>query len=47
MGELEALLEYVRKTNPKMDKNKLIEEMRRSQSSAICLVMTWMNARKK
>ena len=46
MERIEKLLEYVRKTNPGMDKKKLIEELSKSRYSAIALIMTWENSKK-
>lgn len=46
MERIEQLLEYVRKTNPNMDKKKLIEELSKSRYSAMALIMTWKNSEK-
>lgn len=46
MERIEQLLEYVRKTNPNMDRKRLIEELSKSRYSAIALIMTWQNSEK-
>lgn len=46
MDKISELLKYVQKTNPSMDKNKLIEELSKSRYSAIALIMTWQNSEK-
>ena len=47
MIELDELLEYVRKTNPAMTKEKLIEELSKSRYSSIALVMVSQNIRQE
>ena len=47
MIELDKLLEYVRKTNPTMTKEKLIEELSINRYSSIALVMVSQNARQE
>lgn len=47
MIELDKLLEYVRKTNPTMTKEKLIEELKRCRHSSIALVMIAENSKEK
>ena len=44
MIELDSLLEYVRKTNPKMDKKTLIERLIENYYSAFGLVFTFKNS---
>ena len=41
MIELDKLLEYVRKTNPQMDKKTLIERLNENYYSAFGLVFTF------
>ncbi len=47
MIELDKLLEYVRKTNPTMTKEKLIKELNKSRYSSIALVMIAENIRQE
>ena len=47
MIELDKLLEYVRKTNPTMTKEKLIEELGKNRYSSIALVMVSKNIRQE
>ena len=47
MIELDELLEYVRKTNPTMTKEKLIEELSINRYSSIALVMVSQNIRQE
>ena len=47
MVELDKLLEYVRKTNPTMTKEKLIKELRKSLYSSISLFMVAENIRQE
>ena len=47
MIELNELLEYVQRTNPKMTKEKLIEELSISRYSSIALVMIVENIRQE
>ena len=44
MIELDKLLEYVRKTNPGMTKEKLIEELGKCHYSSFALVFTMKNS---
>lgn len=46
MDNIEKLLQYIRKTNPSMDRKKLIEELSKSRYSAMALIMTWQNSEK-
>lgn len=46
MDNIEKLLQYIRKTNPNMDKKKLVEELSKSRYSAMALIMTWQNSEK-
>ena len=46
MKRIEQLLDYVRKTNPNMDRKQLIEELSKSRYSAIVLIITWQNSEK-
>lgn len=43
MERINRLLEYVQKTNSTMTKDKLIEELSKSQYSAIALIMVCEN----
>ncbi len=47
MDKLDKLLEYVRKTNPIMDRKKLIEELSKCRYSTIGLIMVWQNSEKQ
>lgn len=47
MIELDKLLEYVRKTNPEMDKKTLIKELGKNRYSSIALVMISQNVRQE
>lgn len=47
MVELDKLLEYVQKTNPKITKEKLIEELGKSRYSSIALIMIAENVRQE
>ena len=47
MIELDKLLEYVRRTNPTMTKEKLIEELSINRYSSIALVMIAENVRQE
>ncbi len=46
MDKIDRLLEYVRKTNPSMDREKLIEELSKCRYSAVGLVMVRQNSEK-
>ena len=47
MIDINKLLEYVRRTNPTMTKEKLIEELNKSRYSSIALVMVSQNIRQE
>lgn len=47
MIELNELLEYVQRTNPKMTRGKLIDELSKSLYSSIALVMVAENIRQE
>ena len=47
MDNIDKLLEYVRKTNPTMTKEKLIKELRKNRYSSIALVMVSQNIRQE
>ena len=47
MIELDELLEYVRKTNPAMTKEKLIKEFGKNRYSIIALIMVSQNIRQE
>ena len=47
MDNIDKLLEYVRKTNPKMDKKTLIEELGKNRYSSVALVMIVENIRQE
>ncbi|MDE6314797.1 MAG: hypothetical protein K2M46_14485 [Lachnospiraceae bacterium] len=46
MDKISELLKYIQKTNPNMDRKRLIEELSKSRYSAIALIMTWQNSEK-
>ncbi len=43
MLRTEDLVEYVKRTNPDMDKRKLIEELSKSDSSTAALIYEFVN----
>lgn len=43
MLKTEDLVEYVRRTNPNMDKEKLLEELSKSDSSVVSLIYEFVN----
>ena len=47
MIELNELLEYVQRTNPKMTKEKLVKELRKNRYSSIALAMVAENIRQE
>ena len=47
MIDINKLLEYVRKTNPTMTKEKLIKELGKNRYSSIALVMVAENIRQE
>ena len=47
MDNIDKLLEYVRKTNPKMDKKTLVKELGKNRYSSIALVMVLQNIRQE
>ena len=47
MNDINKLLEYVRRTNPTMTKEKLIEELSINRYSSIALVMIAENVRQE
>ena len=47
MIEVDKLLEYVRRTNPTMTREKLIDELGKSRYSSIALVMIADNVRQE
>ena len=44
MIELDKLLEYVRKTNPEMDGQKLIKKLCENRNSALSLIVIFKNS---
>ena len=44
MNDIDKLLEYVRKTNPEMDGQKLIEKLCENQNSALSLIAIFKNS---
>lgn len=46
-NKINQLLDYVRKTNPTMTEEKLIEELSKNQYSSIALVMVSQNKRQE
>lgn len=47
MNKIDELLKYVQKTNPKITKEKLIEELSKCRYSTIGLIMVWKNSEKR
>ena len=47
MDKLSELLKYIQKTNPSMDRKRLIEELNKSRYSSIALVMVSQNIRQE
>ena len=47
MDKLSELLKYIQKTNPSMDRKRLIEELSVNQYSSIALVMIAENVRQE
>ena len=47
MDKLSELLKYIQKTNPSMNRKRLIEELSKSRYSSIALVMVSQNARQE
>lgn len=47
MDKLSELLKYIQKTNPSMDRKRLIEELSKSRYSSIALVMVSQNIRQE
>ena len=43
MLKTEDLVEYVRRANPGMDKEKLLEELSKSDSSTVALIYEFVN----
>lgn len=46
-SEIKQLFDYVRRTNPEMTKEKLIEELGKNRYSSIALVMVAENVRQE
>lgn len=47
MDRIDDLLRYIRKTNPEMTRERLIEELGKCRYSAVGLIMTWQNSEKQ
>ena len=47
MDKLSELLKYIQKTNPSMDRKRLIEELSKCKYSSIALVMITENIRQE
>lgn len=47
MDRIDDLLRYIRKTNPEMTKERLIEELGKCHYSTVGLIMTWQNSKKQ
>ena len=47
MDKLSELLKYIQKTNPSMDRKRLIEELGKNRYSSISLVMVSQNIRQE
>lgn len=46
MDKLSELLKYIQKTNPSMDRKRLIDELSKCRYSAVSLIMVCENDRK-
>ena len=46
MDNIDRLLKWIQKTNPTMNKKKLIEELSKCQYSTIGLIIMWQNSEK-
>lgn len=44
MNDLDKLLEYVKRTNPEMDRQSLIEKLNECSYSAFALIFTFENS---
>lgn len=47
MIELDKLVEYIQKTNPSIDRKRLIEELGKNRYSSIALIMIAENVRQE
>lgn len=47
MDKLSELLKYIQKTNPSIDRKRLIEELGKNRYSSIALVMVSQNIRQE
>ena len=47
MDKLSELLKYIQKTNPSIDRKRLIEELSKNRYSSIALVMVAENVRQE
>lgn len=47
MMSIDKILEYVKRTNPTMTKEKLIEELGKNRYSSVALVMVLQNIRQE
>lgn len=47
MDKIEGLLSYIRRTNPEMTREKLMEELRKSPYSSVSLLMIAENVKKR
>lgn len=47
MDKLSELLKYIQKTNPSMNRKRLIEELSKNRYSSIALVMVSQNIRQE
>ncbi len=47
MSMIDCILEQVQKTNPSMDKDKLLEELQKNRYSALCLALVCGNNKKE
>lgn len=43
--KLSELLKYIQKTNPSMDRKRLIEELSKCKYSTYALILTWSNGK--
>lgn len=47
MDKIDGILKWIQKTNPTMTKDRLIEELGKSQCSTIGLIILWENSKKQ
>lgn len=47
MDRIDDLLRYIRKTNPEMTMERMIEELSKCRYSAVGLILAWKNSEKQ